>query len=95
MATKHINCSEYILKTLRNADLCPDVDFNLSFHRGSRRLDIYVFWHQPSLNLGWYPICQIDSNDRTVFWREGSENDEHWNDLLKETADFLERYNKA
>lgn len=89
------NCNEYILKTLRNADLCPAVDFSLTFRSFGYCLDIYVFWHQPSLNLGWYPICQIDIRDKTVFHREGSENNEHWNDLLKEAADFLEMYKES
>lgn len=47
---------------------------------------IVLFWHEPSLNLSWYPILQIDDVKQTVFWREGSENYEHWNDIIKEAV---------
>lgn len=39
---------------------------------------IYLFWHSPSLNLGVYPIIQIDYNDKTIFNHEGTENPDCW-----------------
>lgn len=90
---KTYNINEYILRTLRNADLCPAVAIYLDIENPfADSLSVSIFWHAPSLNVGWYPICQIDIGNRTIFHREGSENNEHWNDLLTEAADFLEKW---
>lgn len=85
---------EYIDSSLRKLDLCPGVDVSFSF-RGDefdgkeKGVSVDIFWHSPSINLGWYPICQIDIGRKTVFHREGTENSEHWRDLLTEAADFF------
>ena len=88
---------EYLGKTLRGLDLCPNVDVNLSF-RGdakdhSEDIDVSIFWSAPNSSTDWYPIGQIDFGCRTIFHREGSENIDHWEDLLKEMADFISCYN--
>ena len=84
---------EYLDLTLRKIDLCPGVDVAFTFHGVAKDysddIDVSIFWHSPSVNLGWYPICQIDHGCRTVFHREGAENDERWHDLLEQAADFL------
>lgn len=82
---------EYLDLTLRKIDLCPGVDVSFT-HSGETRdedISVDIFWHSPSVNLDWYPICQIDHGGRTVFHREGTENEEHWGDLLQQAADFL------
>lgn len=37
-----------------------------------------IFWHEPSLNVNWYPIVQIKYNHKTVFHQEGTENPNYW-----------------
>lgn len=39
---------------------------------------VNLFWHEPSLNLNWYPILQIENDGREVFWGEGTENPDCW-----------------
>ena len=41
-------------------------------------IDFDIFWHEPSLNVNWYPIVQITSNHKTVFHNEGTENPDYW-----------------
>lgn len=85
------NLDEYFDSTLRSLHLCPSVDITLNTNCGGFAEDhsIYFFWHSPSINLGWYPICQIDIGNKTIFHLEGSENADHWDDLPKAAADFL------
>lgn len=40
--------------------------------------DVSLFWCAPSINVGGYPILQIDKGDKTVFWHEGTENPDFW-----------------
>lgn len=82
---------EYLNLTLRNLDLCPGVDVSFS-HKGETRdedISVDIFWHNPSVNVGWYPVCQIDMGNRTIFHGEGTENGEHWGELTKKAADAL------
>lgn len=54
--------------------------------------DVSLFWHEPSHNLGWYPILQIDMidmDDKTVFWGEGTENPGYWYDLAVRAIEKL------
>jgi hypothetical protein len=82
---------EYLDFSLRKLDLCPgaDVSFSVKGESKSEDVDVSVFWHSPSVNVGWYPICQISRGDSTIFYGEGTENDEHWHDLLVRAADAL------
>lgn len=69
-------------------NLVPGKDVNLKIEG----LDVSIFWHKPSLNVSWYPICQIDDGDLTVFHREGWENPEHWWDLVDDAFGFINEY---
>ena len=67
-----------------NLYLIPNVDIDIH-SRGETKdddLDIYIFWHNPSINVGWYPIAQIDHGGKTIFHREGSEAPDNWYRLL-------------
>lgn len=85
---------DYFDSTLRSLHLCPSVDITLAFHEPmfGYEKSIDIFWHRPSINIGWYPICQIDVDGKTIFHHEGSENADHWDDLLIQAADFLENW---
>lgn len=85
---------EYLQSFLSDAKLCPGVDLSVDFQGDYRSEDISIsiFWHRPCINLGWYPICQIDFGHKTIFHRDGSENSEYWDDLLKEAREFLSNY---
>lgn len=83
---------EYFDKQIRALELCPGVDITIDTHEIQDEDDdicISIFWHKPGLNLGWYPICQIDLNDRTIFHREGSEAPEYWPEFMEQAADAL------
>lgn len=88
---------EYLDKQLRDLDLCPNVDVVLSFNGDAKDcsddIDVNIFWSKPNSSTDWYPIGQIDFGFRTIFHREGTENPEHWQDLLTEMADFISGYN--
>lgn len=83
---------EYLDKVIRSLELCPGVDITIDTHEIQDEdydICISIFWHKPSLNLHWYPICQIDLNGRTIFHHEGGENPESWSALLNAAVDRL------
>jgi hypothetical protein len=88
---------EYLDKTIRNLDLCPGVEITLAFRGDAvdRSDDIFVviFWSKPNTSTDWYPVAQIDHGFKTIFHREGTENIDHWQDLLNEMAEFISSYN--
>ena len=88
------NVDEYLDKTLRGLSLCPGVSVCIDTADLDFMVDINIHWHRPSINLNWYPVCQIDVNNKTIFQHEGSENPEHWHDLLDAAADRLKDYIK-
>ena len=82
---------DYLVQTLERLTLCPSVD--IAFHKHDIiDVDVFIFWHKPSINVGFYPICQIDLGDKVIYHREGAENPEEWNRLLKGAADFIRGY---
>lgn len=85
---------EYFDDVLRNMDLCPGVNIVLETDIPHESVSIHftVFWSAPRLNLNWYPICQIDLDNKTIFHGEGTENPDKWNELLKQAADALDRH---
>ena len=56
-------------------------------------IEFSLFWHEPSLNVSWYPIIQIDYKGKTVFNREGTENPDYWTKVVKEAIDKLNKIN--
>lgn len=87
---------EYLDKQLFALDLCPGVDVEFTFQGEAKdysdRLFVCIFWSMPNSSTDWYPIGQIDFGHRTIFHREGTENIDHWEDLLKEMAEFISGY---
>lgn len=53
--------------------------------------DYYVdlFWHEPSLNVSWYPILQIEDDDKILFLRDGTENPDYWFELADQAIKEL------
>lgn len=89
---------EYLAAVIRETKLCPGVDITIDFHGEYKEDDIsvYIFWHKPSMNVGWYPICQIDCGTKSsVFHREGYECSDYWNKLLEDAASWIETHNFA
>ena len=81
---------EYLDAFLREMKLCPGVDINIDTPDiDGVSICISVFWLKPRVNLGWYPICQIDYNNTTIFHREGGEDPETWPDFMDKAADAL------
>ena len=66
---------------------------DLDLHSDTCNIDVYLFWHNPSSNLNWYPIIQIeDGEGNIVKWREGPENSLRWMNWIEE---ILEEYCEA
>ena len=86
-------CEMYARDLLLQTKLCVGVDIDIE--EREEKMYISIFWHRPSINVGWYPICQIDLGGKTVFDKSGTENPEHWGDLLLEAADFLGKRNSG
>lgn len=82
---------EYLDKTIRNLGLCPGVNIVMDTDdiEAWMYVHISVFWSKPRLNLDWYPIVNIEVNNKTIFAREGAENPDLWGDLLTAAADRL------
>lgn len=57
-------------------------------------LEFNLWWHEPSLNLNWYPIIQIDLNDEPIYNAEGPENPDHWKDFVREAIKKATSKNK-
>ena len=67
------------------------------FEYETENISVSIWWHRPSLNLGYYPIGQIDINGKTVFNREGGEEWEStfgklygWNSIVYDIIRFLQ-----
>lgn len=86
---------EYLDKTLRSLDLCPGVDVSITVHGDAPDyaddIDVYVFWSAPNTSTDWYPVGRIDKGCISFFYEKGTENPEHWGDLLCEMADAIEK----
>ena len=60
-------------------------DFNIEINGVS----VSIFWHSPSLNLGWYPIVQIEDKNGIILHREGPENPKEWQSFAGYICDFI------
>lgn len=82
---------EYLDKTVRNLNLCPGVNIHMDTDdiEAGIYIHISVFWSKPRLNLDWYPIVNIEVNNKTIFARDGAENPDLWGGLLTAAADRL------
>lgn len=56
---------------------------------------VSLFWHFPSINVGYYPILQIDYQDKTIFNGEGTENPEHWHDVADRALKKISKEDKV
>lgn len=86
---------KHLAKTLRGVDPCPGMNVSLDLYAGAEDeedslISVMVFWHMPSVNLGWYPIGQIEYRGQTVYHREWSENPDSWVGLFSDMADYIE-----
>lgn len=78
-----------MLDQVKNVILRAGEDVDIESADGS--VSISFFWSSPRINLGWYPIAQIDINDKMVFHHEGTENHEGWHLLVEDVVRFLEQ----
>lgn len=85
----------FVIDTINRYELKKGATIELSVND----LSAAIWWHSPTLNLGWYPIAQIDvdfNNNpnnigkwKTVFHREGCENEESWHFLVEDVIKFI------
>ena len=64
---------------------------DLEIHSDKCNVDIYIGWHTPSVNIGYYPIVQVDDDEGDmILWKEGTEISADWYRWLEETLeDYL------
>ena len=69
-------------------------DINIEVNNGRNSFSYYLYWSSPRVNVGSYPIVQIDRNDKTIFSKEGDElpTKESYKNFINETIDFLKNY---
>ena len=80
---------EMIEANILNEDNTWHID-DLDLHSDECGVDVHLFWHDPSFNLNWYPIIQIDNDDGDIVkWKEGPENSSMWMSWIDE---MLEEY---
>ena len=66
---------------------------DLEIHSDIYGVDIYISWHTPAFNVGFYPIIQVDDNDgNMILWKEGYEDKSSWYTWIMKT---LEEYAMA
>lgn len=66
---------DHVIRLLSKTTLYPNVDIDYTAHLDDGRVVmVSIFWHSPSINLGWYPIVQIDVDNKTVYHNEGYES---------------------
>ncbi len=84
----------HLAKTLRGVDPCPGVNVTLElfFDEEDAVISVMVYWHSPSLNLGWYPIGEIEYRGKTIYHKEWSENPNSWTGLFSNMAEFIEEF---
>lgn len=59
---------------------------NLEVHSDKEGVDIYIGWHTPCFNDGYYPIVQVDDDEgNMVLHKEGPENSSDWYGWIEET----------
>ena len=79
-----------IADNLRFMTITPSMDVDFT----AGELSVSIFWHEPSINVAWYPIIQIDEGDKTIYHRDGAESMgpfcTAWSKFLFDAADFLE-----
>ena len=68
-------------------DLTPGDEITLTTPEDDFSFNLW--WHSPSLNLGWYPIVQVDDSDDVIFWGEGTENPDNWYRVVDEAIDKI------
>ena len=72
-------------------------DINIEVNNGRNSFSYYLYWSSPRVNVGSYPIVQIDRNDKTIFSKEGDElpTKESYKNFINETIDFLKNYTES
>ena len=68
-------------------DLTPGDDITLTTPEDD--LLVELWWHSPSLNLGWYPIIRVEDNNGVLLNREGTENPNGWYHLIDTAIDKI------
>lgn len=83
----------FLMEIIENAILNTDNTWHitdLDLHSDKYGVDVYLFWHNPSSNLSWYPIIQIEDDEGNMIkWKEGPENSLRWLNWIEE---MLEEY---
>lgn len=77
----------YFAQTLLHIALREGTDIDVTTQNDDSYL--CVFWHEPSLNLTWYPIVEVVINGKTILHREGPENPNGWNQFLRDAAEKI------
>ena len=68
----------YLMEIIEVNILKEDNTWNiidLDLHSNKCGADMHLFWHNPSINLNWYPIVQVEDDEGNILkWKEGPES---------------------
>lgn len=80
--------SKSFVEQLRGINPKPGVDIELYADHG--RSEGSVFWHAPSINTNWYPIIEINYEDKPIIHLEGGEEPSGWKEFFEKAAEDYE-----
>lgn len=78
---------EHFADKIREIDPKPGTDIAFEVYDGE---SFDLTWHEPSLNLNYYPIAYVQFDGSHDISREGGENPESWKHFLHEVADEID-----
>ena len=81
----------------RIRDISLEAGKDISFSTPDFRSTIDIFWHEPSINVNYYPIVQIEMVNENGYkigeiHEEGGENPYSWDDFMSRVAERYEEY---
>lgn len=83
----------FITNSLKVCALTHKKEFGITLND----IGVWVTWHEPHWNVGYYPIVEIqDNRDENrepwmcIYWREGPENPQAWPGFIDDVCRFID-----
>ena len=83
----------FITNSLKVCALTHKKEFSITLND----ICVWVTWHDPNWNVGYYPIVEIQDNRdenrkswRCIYWREGPENPQAWPGFIDDVCRFID-----
>ena len=69
-------------------DIKPDEEYTLATSNG---FIVDIFWGGNFTNVGYYPVVQVEFNDKIIFHREGTENSNYWYEVIDRAINKIKK----